>query len=439
MNPDYGGGLTEAQVDLAGLLALKTVWAERDDSFNGRFDTAMTWWDAVQAIAAAGRAKAFMQGGILRFVRDTPQTVPVAVFSMRNIKKDSFSIDYLMPTDATANAVTATYWDERTWATQRVTGKVPGSAATKPSRIDLFGVTNAEQALREATYHAAANRFRRRLVKFSTEMEGFIPAFGDLIGVQHDMPGWGVQAEAIGWDSTTRILTLSEPVTFTGASVIGLRRADGSLSGPWTVTAGSAANKVILATVPDMTPEVAGQTRERTHVVFGTSNTWRTLALVVRVQPRGLYDVEIEAVTEDPAVHTAELGVVARPLRTTDLPRRTVRPVVRGLLARPVPGDATRAIFAWRPAPGAETYLLEMAEGIDVNDPNAVWSRVADTASTQRAATLLYANRTMVRVRGVGLAAGPWAAATIGSLIPEFWLADAAPFWGADTDPFWSV
>ena len=46
-----------------------------------------------------------MQGGILRAVRDQAQSVPVAMYSMRNIVRGSFSIDYLLPTDATADAV----------------------------------------------------------------------------------------------------------------------------------------------------------------------------------------------------------------------------------------------------------------------------------------------------------------------------------------------
>jgi hypothetical protein len=372
-------------------------------------------------------------------VRDGPQAVPVALFSMRNIKAGSFSIDYLMPTAATADAVTATYWDATTWAPQRVTGKVPASLAVKPAKMPLFGVDNRPQALREATYHAAANRYRRRLVRFTTEMEGFIPALGDLIAVQHDMPGWGAHAEAVGWDAATRTLTLSEPMTFTGASVLGLRKADGSLSGPWPVTAGADPYQVVLTSPPDITPEVAGQTRERTHVAFGSAITWATQAVVVRVQPRGLYEVEIEAVTEDPSVHTAETGVVAPPIRTSNLPKRVTKPVVKGLFARRIPGDNTRAVFGWRPAPGAEVYNLEMAEGSDVSDPDTGWTRAADTASTQQIAPLMYTARTMVRVRASGLAAGPWVAATIGTLIPDMWNSDETPMFTADINPMWSV
>lgn len=438
-NTTYGASLADARIDLAALLALDAVWTARGDTFNARFDSASSWWDAVQKICAAGRAQPFMQGGILRVVRDGPQTVPVALFSMRNIKAGSFSIDYLMPSSDTADAVTGTYWDYTTWGPQRVTGKVPGSSALKPAKMTLFGVDNRPQALRETTYHAAANRYRRRIVKFQSEMEGFIPAIGDLIAVQHDMPAWGFHAEAVAWDAGSGVLTLSEPMTFTGASVIGLRRADGSLSGPWSVTAGATAYQVVLADTIDIVPEVSGQTRERTHVTFGSASTWRTLALVVRVQPMGLYEVEIEAVTEDPSVHTAETGVVAPPIRTSALPRKVTRPVVKGLFARRVPGDATRAVFGWRPAAGAEIYNIEMAEGSDVSDPDAGWTPVGDTASTQRAVQLLYVNRTMVRVRGTGLAAGPWVAATLGTLIPEMWNSNDTPMWTVDTDPMWST
>ena len=36
-------------------------------------------------------------------VRDGPQTLPVALYSMRNIKKGSFSIDYLLAVFAQAS------------------------------------------------------------------------------------------------------------------------------------------------------------------------------------------------------------------------------------------------------------------------------------------------------------------------------------------------
>lgn len=438
-NTDYGPGLADAKVDASSLLALDAIWTARGDTFNGRFDSASSWWDAVQKIAGAGRAQCFMQGGILRTVRDGAQTVPVALFSMRNIKAGTFGIDYVTAPEQIADAVTVTYWDAATWAPQRVTGKVPGSSGLKPAKMEIFGIDNGPQATREATYHAAANRYRRRIIKFSTEMEGFIPAFGDLIAVQHDMPGWGLHAEVVAFNPATLIMELSEPVTVTETSVIGLRKADGTLSGPWPVVAGPTPYHVELIGPLDITPETSGQTRERTHAMFGTASTWSTLAIVVRAQPRDLNEVEIECVAEDPAVHTAEIGVVARPIRTSLLPRRVSQPVVSGLFARRVPGETNRAVFGWKPAAGAEIYNLEMAEGSDVLDPDTGWTRVADTTATQRSSDLMFANRTMIRVRASGLAAGPWIAATVGALIPAMWNTDDTALYTSDLNAMWST
>jgi hypothetical protein len=283
------------------------------------------------------------------------------------------------------------------------------------------------------------NRYRRKIVHFGTEMEGFIPTFGDLIAVQHDMVGWGKQAEAVGWNAATRTLKVSEPLAITGLNVVALRRTNGSQTDPIAVTAGASDYELILATVPDFGVEAAGQMRERTHVAFGTAATYSTMAKVLTARPRGLYEVAIDAVVEDPSVHTAETGVVAPPLVTSNLPRRPTKPIVAGLFARRIPGDAARAVFGWQPAPGADTYDLEMAEGTDVDDPDARWTRVSDTSAATQAQFLLHSARTMIRVRGVGLTAGPWVAATLGSLISDFWNTDATPFWTSDSNPFWST
>lgn len=433
----YGAAMADSRIDLAALRALAEIWQGRGDEFNFRFDQGGSWWDAVQTIAAAGRAKCFMQGGVLRTVRDQQNALPVALFSMRNIKKGSFGIDYLMQGEDTADAVQATYWDSSTWAPQRVTGKAPGSTAAKPAKINLPGVTDRGQGLREATYHAYANKYRRRIVKFATEMEGFLPAFGDLISIQHDMAGWGAQAEATAWNAATLTLTLSEPVTVTGTTVIGLRRPNGSIDSPYPVTAGAAANQVVLASAPDFTPETAGQTRERTHVVIGAVN--KMDAIVLSVTPRSLSEVEIEAVTDDVRVYGSDTGLVPPAIPVSALQRRQTRPVVSGLFARMVPDEAGRATFGWQPAAGATSYEIEMAEGDNVADPDTGWTRAADTASSQITLRLMHSNYTMIRIRAVGQLTGPWIYATIGELIPDFWLSDGTAFWASDPTPFWST
>ncbi|WP_426033332.1 host specificity factor TipJ family phage tail protein [Cypionkella sp. TWP1-2-1b2] len=207
-NAGYGAGLPDARLDLAALLALDALWTARGDTFNGRFDSASNWWEAVSKIGLVGRARLFMQGGRLRVVRDGAQTLPVALYSMRNIKKGSFSINYLLASEQTADALEVSYFDETKWSPRRVKAAVAGSTLSRPVKMELFGATTRDQVYREGLYHAAANKYRRRMVHFTTEMEGFIPSIGDLIAIQHDMPGWGAHAEVVAWDAATKRLTL---------------------------------------------------------------------------------------------------------------------------------------------------------------------------------------------------------------------------------------
>src|SRR5690606_1840992 len=148
----------------------------------------------------------------VRFVRDEPRTLPVVLFSPRNIAKNTFRIEYVMPGEDTADAVTVQFFNSRTWKQDEVTSALPDSSAEQPATVALFGCTDAAQAEREGLYMAAANRYRRRLISFQTELEGMIPTYGDLIAVSHDMPRWGQAGEVVAWEEP--VLTLSEPVAF---------------------------------------------------------------------------------------------------------------------------------------------------------------------------------------------------------------------------------
>jgi predicted phage tail protein len=91
---------------------------------------------------------------------------------------------------------------------------LPGSTEDNPATVNLFGCTNLAQAMREGKYIAAANRYRRRLITFRTEMEGLIPTFGDLIAVSHDMPARGIEGSTAGeniempWSQLARVMAI---------------------------------------------------------------------------------------------------------------------------------------------------------------------------------------------------------------------------------------
>ena len=306
----YGAGLDDARIDLAALHALDAVWEARGDRFDAVFDQSLTVWEALTRIARCGRALPFLQGGILRIARDAPRTLPVALFGPRNIVRGSFRVQYVMPGEDTADAVTVTYFSEHTWTPDEVVASLPDSTSegTEAASVDLFGCTGPEQAMREGLYMAAANRYRRRIVTFRTELEGLIPTYGDLIAITHDLPRWGQGGEVTAVDG--RRLTLSEPMEWDADTAeppvyyIALRRRDGTLSGPWPVEPGGDERTVVLSEDPDPVP-YTGADEERTHFAFGPGEAWGLRARVMAVRPRG-EQVEITAVGEDARVHEAD-------------------------------------------------------------------------------------------------------------------------------------
>ena len=301
LKASYGADLRDKSIDIQALYNLDQTWSARGDTFNGVFDSKLTVYEALSRTARVGRAIPFIQGGIVRFVRDEPKNIPVALFGPRNIVKNSLSIQYVMPSEDTADNVCVQYFSEKTWKTSEVVGSFEGSSSDKTATVELFGCTNKEQALREATYMALANRYRRRIVNFTTELEGLVPSYGDLIAITHDMAKWGQGGEVTEQNGLT--LSLSEPVKFEEGQThyLALRKKNGSLSGPYVVTPGALTTEVILSEEPDI-DILTGTDAERTHFAFGSADKWSVLARVTGIHPRST-KVEITAVIEDSRVH----------------------------------------------------------------------------------------------------------------------------------------
>jgi len=324
-NTDYGARIADVKLPLDDLLVLDATWALRGDHFDARFDNAMTFWEALQQIARAGRAKPIQQSGMVYVIRDQEQITPVAMFTPRNTVKGSLKVDYIMPTPETADAVEVEFFNAEIWAQDRVVASLPGSTESTPAKVQLFGVTDRNQAWREGMYIAACNRYRRKPITLTTEMEGFIPTFGDLVSIGSERLTAAQFGEITAWNIGTLTATLSEPVTFgVGTHYMALRKRDGGFSGPWVVTAGATSREVVFAVAPDMTP-YTGSREERTHFSFGIATEYRQLAVVLGTRPRG-HQVEMSFVGEyidgsgAQYVHHADEGTVPAPLSAWQLP-----------------------------------------------------------------------------------------------------------------------
>ena len=321
-NTTYGAKWQDSGIDLQGLYEVEQIHAARGDTFSAVFDRRMSIWEAIKLICRAGRCAGVLQGGIFRLVRDRQQTLPVAMFTNRNIVKDSFSIQYQMASEDTVDGIAMEYINPRTWQPDEVAVDAAGGTPSKPARVRLFGCTNRDQARREALYMARNNLYRRKTVILTTELEGYIPTFGDLVAVSHDMPSWGVSGDVVAVDAAGKI-TLSEPVTFAdaGTHYIAFRNKTGGVSGPWPCVSGGKSNEVILSNIWTISPDADnlysvltnasgdivrlyyGGGEERTHFAFGLADTRSQSGVVKAIRPRGELHVELQILAEDNRVH----------------------------------------------------------------------------------------------------------------------------------------
>lgn len=432
---EYGANLDDSRIDLDGLLTLAGTWSTRTDECNIIFDSQATIWEAMTTVARTGRAFPFIQGGVLRFFRDQAETVPVGMFTPRNIVKNSLRLSYTMPSEESADAVDVEYFDALVWKWKTVRAALPDSTSAKPVKVKLPGVTNRNQAWREGMYMAACNRYRRRFVNFSTEMEGFIPSIGDLLTVTHDMPTWGQSSEVVDFDDTTSQITLMDDVTFTsGTHYLAWRGRDGVPVGPFIATATASPNVVTLVdwnSLTDPYPDF-GQDRERSHVAFGPADTQWIKTRVLAIKPRGMEQCDLDLVVESDFVHEAETGAVPGAAAWA-LPLVETAPVVRGLIAKSMPDDVSQMIVSWAPSPGANNYLIE----ISADQLN--WIRVGDTTANNYTGEAIYGSSTYVRVAAVGVVRGPWNTVNYGSSAGYMWNAnDATLMWTGDSNLMWS-
>jgi len=463
----YGMGLSTSRIDGDQLLALSSVWASRGDNFDGIYDGQQPAWEALTQVARVGRAMPYLQSGSVYITRDSEES-PVALFSMRNIAKNTFKMSYLMPNEETADAIDVEYWDNGTFQQKVVRAALPDSTESLVVKRQLFGCSSRDQAYREGMYMAAANRYRRRMVSFQTEMEGYIPTVGDLIAVQHDMPSWGYSGEVVEYDSATGYMRLSEPVSFdVGTYYIAFRNRDGSVSEAYEVERYQAPNERYYLDIQDIsltptgtytavfstdsgnnlgwlfasasavtdyevtlleTPSITidfGIDRERTHFAFGLANSLYVTAKVLGIKPRGLERVEISCVVDSEFVYDADTGV-APTESAWQLPTRNTRPVLRGLIARSDPADVTKMFLSWEPSAGAERYLIE------ISDNGNGWTRIGDTSASSFTAIAQYGARTVIRVAAIGITRSAWVSVQYGSSADYMWDVD-------DTTLMWNV
>jgi predicted phage tail protein len=305
-NADYGCGLSDAEIDMDSLAALHATWEARGDTFNAVFDQSQVAWEALQAIARAGRAQPVLAGGMVTFVRAEAKTIRTAMFGPESILPNSLRIEYRLPQDGDNDGTSVAWIDPATWQPVHIDYRVGGGFSSNPQTVDLFGVTNHAQATREAVYLDRVRTYQRKAITWRTEMDGHLATVGDLVALSHDVPAWGQSGALLGLAGTT--YSTSEPLTWTPGAThyVLLRRPDGSVAGPYAVTQVSGQpQQFVCTTTLDFAPRLDLSDGDRTTYSFGPGTTYAQDVIVTGVTPLDATTCEITAVPYDARIHAS--------------------------------------------------------------------------------------------------------------------------------------
>jgi hypothetical protein len=295
----YGAGLDDTRFNLVELKTLADECDSENLEFNGTFDNTISIAKALETVCKTARATAIWQAGKLRIVRDKPQTIASAFFGMDNIIKDSFSMSFVMPNDITTNAVKVDYIDANDWNNKSVRAD-SGIAPKKEQTIKYLGCTSEAQAQEYANYLIAANKYRRHFISFDTGMEGYIPAYNDLILVSHEVLKWTTSGSVIAWDSATKTLTTN--ITLPSSMVdyyINVRNEKGEHSSNIAITK-LTDTTMQLAIDPGLNFDIE---QEQTNFAIGTLDNINKRVQVISIKPKDLHTITISGVVYDDRVY----------------------------------------------------------------------------------------------------------------------------------------
>lgn len=238
-------------VDMAQIWGVRNTiyaWNPLNIEFGYTLDSDnISFEETVRMIADSVFCIAYRQNGKIRFSFDNVQASSSALFTHRNKKPASDTISRLFAADSEFNGIELTYNDNVTDAQETI--KLPLSlTATNYKKIELTGVRNYAQAWFRANREYNKILLQRVSIETETTSDGRLLLPNQRIDIVDNTRFDSQDGEIIAQSGL--ILTLSRDVVFgVGTHSIILMQRDGGLESI-TCTAGTSANKVVLAYAP---------------------------------------------------------------------------------------------------------------------------------------------------------------------------------------------
>lgn len=297
-------GYTDADLSLVDFDALGAVWDARGDYFDMSIESEGTVKGEMLNALRAGYAELTLDRGVIKPVRDQVRTVYEHMYTPQNMTEQlTRTFETIRPDEN--DGVDVEYIDGVTWAKETVICRLPGDIGIKTEKISIEGVTDRTRAWRIGMRQRRAQKYRRKSYKFSTELDGLNSSYMSFCALGDDVPGYSQSAILTAFTAVTGgvLLQSSEPFTWVNgvAHMVGVRKKDGTLSGPYTATRVS--DYVLSIPTIDFTPDTTWAV-EPPHLIFGPVTRWSYPVLITSIAHNGESKVDLEAINYDVRVYS---------------------------------------------------------------------------------------------------------------------------------------
>lgn len=299
-------GYTDADLDFAELDRLGQLWAQRGDHFDMTYESASTVKQIIGHALKAGYADLTIERGRLSAARDEIRETPQQTFVPRTDMYTPQNMTEELERDFSAlgpddfDGVDVEYVDQNTWAVETVKCRLPGDIGRKVEKITAEGIISRTRAWRLGMRQRMAHKHRRWAYRWGTELDALNSGFMSFCRVCDDVPGYGQSAIMLSYEDG--LIESSEPLDWSadGPHVVGIRRPDGTLSGPYAAT--RIDDYRLSITGLDFTPDTSWSV-EPPHLMFGPLNRWSFPVLITSIDPQGTTAASVDAVNYDARVY----------------------------------------------------------------------------------------------------------------------------------------
>lgn len=307
----FGAGLTNAQLDTTTL----NNWGDWCNTHglecNFVFDQQQTIADMLMIPARLGRGSWSWGTGKLGVVWDEESRPVTQLITMENIISGSFEVQYT--SEDLADEIIVTFVNpDIGWEIDTIRVNVPGvTDPVRPVTLDIAGLTDKDQAAKEANLIAARQYYHRRRVTLEMDSEALVSTRGDVVMLTHDLTSWGQSARIMS--GTTTQLEVSTPINIeTGTQYYcGVRKPDGTI---YTVPVTDPGTTGDYTTINLDSPldEAPGTTEAAQDWVlqFDIQTTPGRRMKIVELVPLGVAGerVKLEMIDDDASYYAAEGG-----------------------------------------------------------------------------------------------------------------------------------